>query len=73
MSKVSKVFPRELRKYIYAVAVAFVPVAIYFRWIEPEAAPIVLPLILALLNLTPEEGQVIPDGTGRHRRAPTDA
>lgn len=46
---------RTVRKYIYGVAIAFVPLAVYLGWIEPEASAIVLPLILAILNLTPTE------------------
>lgn len=62
----SKVLTREVRKYIYAVAIAFVPLAIYLGWIEPEAAAIVLPLILAVLNLTPKDVDDAPavDGSG---------
>lgn len=46
---------RTVRKYVYGVAIAFVPLAVYLGWIEPEASAIVLPLILAILNLTPQE------------------
>jgi len=61
----SKFLNREVRKYIYAVAIAFVPLAIYLGWIEPEAAAIVLPLILAVLNLTPKDVDDAPvDGPG---------
>jgi len=52
-----------IRMWLYGVAIAAVPVAVYFGWIEPEASPIVLPLILAVLNVkrpqlpTPDEGE----------------
>jgi hypothetical protein len=46
---------RPVRKYIYAVSVAAIALMIYAGWIEPQAAPVALPLIMALLNLTPDE------------------
>lgn len=54
--------PRSARKYIYSLAIAFVPVAVYYGWLELEASVIILPLILAVLNLTPteiEEGALV--------------
>ncbi|WP_295012482.1 hypothetical protein [uncultured Microbacterium sp.] len=49
---------RIARRWIYGVAIAAVPVAVYYRWIEPEAAPLFTPLILALVMVksdgTPE-------------------
>lgn len=51
----AKIFNRQVRKYVYLLSVAFVPVAVYFGWIEPEASAIVLPFILALLNLSPSD------------------
>ena len=50
-----KVLTRQVRKYVYTVAIAFVGLAVYLGWISAEALPVVLPLILALLNLTPED------------------
>lgn len=53
----------NVRRWAYGVAIAFVPVAVYFKWIEPEAAPIILPLILALIMVkTPD--QTPPSGRG---------
>lgn len=49
------IFTRSVRKWIYAVAAAAVPVLVYFGLLDIEASPIILPFILALLNLTPEE------------------
>ena len=46
---------REVRKYIYLVAVAAVPVLIFYGVIEPAAGALVLPLVLALLNLSPDD------------------
>lgn len=44
----------NVRKWIYGIAIAFVPLAAYLGWIEPEAIPLVLPLILAVLNVNPD-------------------
>lgn len=55
MSEIDKFLPRTARMYLYGIAIAFVPLAVYFGWIEPEAAPIILPLIVAILNITPKE------------------
>lgn len=61
-----RILSREVRKYIYAVAIAFVPLAVYLGWIEPEASAIALPLLLAILNLTPAdvEGDDVDTGLG---------
>lgn len=45
---------REARKYLYSLLIAFVPFALYKGWMEPEAAPLVIGFVVALLNLTPE-------------------
>ncbi|MFD2840091.1 hypothetical protein ACFSYH_05850 [Populibacterium corticicola] len=50
-----KLFTRETRKYVYSVALAFAALAVYLGWMDPAALPVVLPLVLALLNLTPKE------------------
>lgn len=55
---------RETRKYIYAVAIAFVPVAVYFGWIDIEASALILPLLLAVLNLTPKDVEPEEDHGG---------
>lgn len=51
---------REARKYLYSLLIAFVPIALLNGWMEPEAAPLVIGFIVALLNLTPDspEGPV---------------
>lgn len=59
-----KLLSREVRKYIYAVAIAFVPLAVYLGWIEPEASAIALPLLLAILNLTPKDVDDVDTGLG---------
>lgn len=45
---------REARKYLYSLLIAFVPIALLNGWMEPEAAPLVVGFVVALLNLTPE-------------------
>ena len=49
-----KILTRPVRAWIYGVAVAFVPLAVYFGWMTIEASPLVLALILAILNLNPD-------------------
>lgn len=58
-----KILNSTVRKWLYGIAIAFVPVAIHFGWIEPEASPVIIPLIMALFFVNPdEEGPVnIPD------------
>ena len=48
------VLPRTIRKYIYGIGLAAIPVLVYYKVMDPEAAALALPLLLALLNLTPE-------------------
>jgi DMSO/TMAO reductase YedYZ heme-binding membrane subunit len=45
---------RIVRRWVYGVAIAAVPFAVYAGWIDPEASPIVLPLILALVMVKPD-------------------
>lgn len=49
---------RIARRWIYGVAIAAVPLAVYYKLIAPEAAPLFTPLILALFMVkkdgTPE-------------------
>ena len=49
------VLPRTIRKYIYGIGLAAIPVLVYYKVMDPEAAALALPLLLALLNLTPED------------------
>lgn len=44
-------FTPKVRRWIYGVCIAAVPVLVYARVIPPEAAPVILPLILAVLNV----------------------
>lgn len=49
-----KYLDATVRRYLYGVAIAAVPVLVYFGLLEPEATPIVLPLILAVFNVRDE-------------------
>lgn len=37
-----------VRRWLYGVAIAFVPVAVLLGWLKPEAVPVILPLIMAV-------------------------
>ena len=39
------------RRWLYSVAIAFVPLAALWGWITPDAMPLVLPLVMAVLNV----------------------
>lgn len=60
----TKIFTRSVRKWIYAVSAAAVPVLVYFGLLDIEASPIILPFILALLNLTPADVEFDPHEEG---------
>lgn len=48
---------RQLRRWGYGVAAAFVPLAAFKGWIQPEAVPLVVPLLVALFNVKePDSG-----------------
>ena len=42
-----------VRRWAYGVAVAALPVLVYFRVLQPEALPVLAPLLLALFNTRP--------------------
>lgn len=46
-----KILTPTVRRYIYGVCIATVPVLVYFNLLPPEAAPVILPLVLAVLNV----------------------
>lgn len=48
-------FYREARKYVYGVSIAAIPVLVHYDIISVEASALVLPLLLAVLNLTPKD------------------
>lgn len=41
----------KVRKWAYGVSVAAVPLGVYFGLLEPEATPVILPLLLAFFNV----------------------
>jgi hypothetical protein len=49
-----KLLTPTVRKYIYAVCIAALPVLVYLQLLPLEALPVILPLILAILNVSPE-------------------
>lgn len=68
MTRLKRMLSRDVRKYIYGVAIAAFPVLIYFGLMEPEVSPMMLVLLLALLNLEEKDVTKIPAGSGRHRK-----
>lgn len=51
----NRVLNRTVRKWVYGVAVASVPVLVHYGVMDVEASALLLPLVLALLNLTPAD------------------
>lgn len=49
------IFTRPVRKWVYGVTIALIPVLVYAGVMEPAGAALIAPLALALLNLTPED------------------
>ena len=41
----------KVRRWVYGICIAAVPLAIFLGWLPAEAAPLVLPLILAIFNV----------------------
>jgi len=46
-----------VRRWLYGIAIAFVPLAAWLGWLAPEAVPLVLPLILAVFNVNKPEAK----------------
>lgn len=60
---------REVRKYLYGLGVAFVPFAVYMGWMDLEATPVILAMLVAIFNLTPKDveevqGNITPEYEG---------
>lgn len=55
----------KVRRYIYGVCIAAVPVLVYFQLIPAEASPVILPLILAVLNVQDDEQTTHDEEHGR--------
>lgn len=53
-----------VRKYIYGLCIAAIPVLIYFGLLPAESAPVLLPLVLAVLNVQ-ETSTHIDTGHGK--------
>jgi hypothetical protein len=51
MNALSRVFNATTRRWIYGICIAAVPVLVYFQLIPAESAPVILPLILAIMNV----------------------
>lgn len=51
----NKILSPATRRWVYGVCIAAVPVLVYFKLLPPEAAPVILPLVLAVLNVTDTE------------------
>ena len=66
MNAISQILNPTTRRWVYGVAIAFVPLAVFLGWLKPEAIPVVLPLILAILNVQDEKTpyEHYQDGTG---------
>lgn len=65
----NKVFNPAARRWIYGVCIAAVPVLVYFKLLPPEAAPVLLPLVLAVLNVSdPGEVAVLESFDSDERR-----
>lgn len=52
--RIMNILNSKTRKYIYGVCIAAVPVLIYFKLLPAEAAPVILPLVMAILNVQEE-------------------
>lgn len=66
----NQMFNSATRKYIYGLCIAAVPVLIYFKLMPAEAAPIILPLVLAILNIQEPEkpAQGVTEASEGHGR-----
>lgn len=42
-----------VRRWLYGVVSAGIPLAIYLGWLDPAAAPLIAPLVLAAFNTRP--------------------
>lgn len=49
--RISKTF----RLWLYGVAIAFIPLAVYLGWMDAQAAALAIPLVVAILYLKPSD------------------
>lgn len=52
---IKRMFPAPVRAWLYGLGLASVPALVYFDLIEPEAAVLAGPFLLALLNVPKNE------------------
>lgn len=57
--------PRTARLWVYSVTIAIIPLGVFLGWWEEPVAALIPPIILALLNLTPDDVQV--KSIGEHK------
>jgi len=51
---VNTVLTPTVRRWLYGLAIAALPLLIYFGLVEPEASPLWLAFVVALLNVNEE-------------------
>lgn len=60
MDNLKKILNPTVRRWLYGIAIASVPLAVALGWLEPIYVPIVVPLIVAVFNVKddalPESG-----------------
>lgn len=55
LERVRAFFPRPVRLYVYGVGAAVVVLLAALKVVPVSAAPLALPMLLALLNLAPKD------------------
>ncbi|MDT0142800.1 hypothetical protein [Microbacterium sp. PRC9] len=53
-----------VRRWMYGVAIAFVPFAVLMGWLKPEAVPVIIPLITAIFFVQSDEKPDADTDTG---------
>lgn len=51
--------PRTARLWVYSVTLAIIPLGIILGWWDETVAALVPPIVLALLNLTPDDVRTV--------------
>lgn len=47
--------PRSVRLWVYSVTIAVIPLGVFLGWWNEAVAVLIPPIVLALLNLTPDD------------------